>query len=124
MWAQVKVKRTLAWSTVGQMGFMMVQCGLAAFPAAALHILGHGCYKAWSFLRAGGLPGVAPCRVAVSPARTLALAAARDAGGVARLGPCLRRHRFSTGPTRPANWPWRRSSPCRSGRSGWPCSGP
>ena len=27
MWAQVKVKRTLAWSTVAQMGFMMIQCG-------------------------------------------------------------------------------------------------
>lgn len=59
MWAQVKVKRTLAWSTVNQMGFMMVQCGLAAFPAAMLHIIGHGCYKAWSFLRSGELPSSA-----------------------------------------------------------------
>lgn len=53
MWAQIKVKRTLAWSTVSQMGFMMVQCGLAAYPAALLHIVAHGCYKAWSFLRSG-----------------------------------------------------------------------
>ncbi len=36
MWAQVKIKRTLAWSTVSQMGFTMVQVGLAAFPAAVL----------------------------------------------------------------------------------------
>ncbi len=56
MWAQTDIKRTLAWSTVSQMGFMMVQCGLAVFPAAALHIVGHGCYKAWSFLRSGELP--------------------------------------------------------------------
>ncbi len=56
MWAQVKVKRELAWSTVAQMGFMMVQLGLAAFPAALLHVLGHGFYKAWGFLRAGELP--------------------------------------------------------------------
>jgi NAD(P)H-quinone oxidoreductase subunit 5 len=56
MWAQTNVKRTLAWSTVSQMGFMMVQFGLAAFPAAILHLVGHGCYKAWSFLRTGGLP--------------------------------------------------------------------
>ncbi len=56
MWAQVKVKRELAWSTVAQMGFMTVQCGLGAFPAAALHVVGHGCYKAWSFLRAGDVP--------------------------------------------------------------------
>jgi NADH:ubiquinone oxidoreductase subunit 5 (subunit L)/multisubunit Na+/H+ antiporter MnhA subunit len=71
MWAQVKVKRTLAWSTVSQMGFMMVQCGLAAFPAAAIHIIGHGCYKAWNFLRSGDLPpiGVAP----TTPIRALML---------------------------------------------------
>ncbi|MBX7104557.1 MAG: hypothetical protein K1X57_10785 [Gemmataceae bacterium] len=72
MWAQVKVKRTLAWSTVSQMGFMMVQCGLGAFPAAALHMVGHGCYKAWSFLRSGELPiGSIP---SVTPARALVLA--------------------------------------------------
>jgi NAD(P)H-quinone oxidoreductase subunit 5 len=82
MWAQVKVKRTLAWSTVAQMGFMMVQCGLAAFPAALLHILGHGCYKAWSFLRSGGLPAPAPVVVAPSPARALKLAASGTAWGV------------------------------------------
>jgi NAD(P)H-quinone oxidoreductase subunit 5 len=62
MWAQVKVKRILAWSTVSQMGFMMVQCGLGAFSLALLHILGHGCYKAWCFLASGELPsrGVRP----------------------------------------------------------------
>lgn len=56
MWVQPKVKRQLAWSTVGQMGFMMVQCGLGAFHAAALHMLGHGCYKAFKFLSAGDVP--------------------------------------------------------------------
>lgn len=75
MWAQVKVKRTLAWSTVSQMGFMMVQCGLAVFPAAAAHMVGHGCYKAWSFLRTGGVPQfpVGPSRASVT--QTLATAA-------------------------------------------------
>lgn len=71
MWTQPTVKRTLAWSTVGQMGFMMVQCGLAAFPAAALHIVGHGCYKAWSFLRAGELPVQTVPATSASPSRTL-----------------------------------------------------
>lgn len=75
MWAQVKVKRTLAWSTVSQMGFMMVQCGLAVFPAAALHIVGHGLYKAWSFLRTGSLPEPGPRASPVPPARALSLAA-------------------------------------------------
>ena len=69
MWAQVKVKRTLAWSTVSQMGFMMVQCGLGAFPAAAVHIIGHGFYKAWSFLHTGDLPK--PAAPAVSIKRSL-----------------------------------------------------
>ena len=55
-WAQVKVKRTLAWSTVAQMGFMMMQCGLGAPAAALLHLIGHGFYKAYSFLRSGELP--------------------------------------------------------------------
>ncbi len=53
MWAQIKVKRTLAWSTVHQMGFMMIQCGQGAFAIALLHIIGHGFYKAWSFLNSG-----------------------------------------------------------------------
>lgn len=72
MWAQVKVKRTLAWSTVSQMGFMMVQCGLGAFPAAAVHIVGHGCYKAWSFLRSGEVPS--PSTTPVLPVRAITLA--------------------------------------------------
>ncbi len=74
MWSQVKVKRILAWSTVGQMGFMMIQCGLAAFPAAWLHMLGHGLYKAWSFLRTGDLPGPSRPIIPASPLRTIGLA--------------------------------------------------
>jgi len=56
MWSQVKAKRVLAWSTVSQMGFMMVQLGLTAFPAALLHLIGHGLYKAHAFLRVGAVP--------------------------------------------------------------------
>ncbi|MBA4190328.1 MAG: oxidoreductase [Planctomycetaceae bacterium] len=74
MWAQVKFKRTLAWSTVSQMGFMMVQCGVGAFPAALLHIIGHGCYKAWSFLRSGTLPAPSRPYPPVAPVRRLAIA--------------------------------------------------
>ena len=75
MWAQVKIKRTLAWSTVSQMGFMMVQCGLGAFPAALLHIVGHGFYKAWCFLRSGTIPAPYASSPPASPMRQLALAA-------------------------------------------------
>ncbi|MFO0806622.1 MAG: proton-conducting transporter membrane subunit [Gemmataceae bacterium] len=87
MWAQVKVKRTLAWSTVSQMGFMMVQCGLGAFPAALLHIVGHGCYKAWSFLRSGSLPAPSRPSPPVAPVRRLVLAGLGTAFAVLALAP-------------------------------------
>jgi len=74
MWAQPNVKRTLAWSTVSQMGFMMAECGIGAFSAAALHILGHGFYKAWSFLRTGDVPKYATTSAA-SPAHALSVSA-------------------------------------------------
>jgi NAD(P)H-quinone oxidoreductase subunit 5 len=85
MWAQTNVKRSLAWSTVSQMGFMMVQIGVAAFPAAALHLLGHGCYKAWTFLRTGGLPRPTAPAAKLPPARALAIMLS----GVAAAAPAL-----------------------------------
>ncbi|UWR31860.1 oxidoreductase (plasmid) [Sulfitobacter sp. W002] len=54
MLTQPTVKVSLAWSTVSQMGFMILQCGLALFPLALLHILAHSLYKAHAFLSAGG----------------------------------------------------------------------
>ena len=47
------VKRGLAYSTVGQMGYMTMQCGLGAFPAAILHLVSHGIFKATLFLGSG-----------------------------------------------------------------------
>lgn len=73
MWAQTDAKRTLAWSTVSQMGFMMIQCGLGAFAVAALHIVGHGCYKAWSFLRTGDLPVKTTSYAPATPNRSIVL---------------------------------------------------
>lgn len=54
MLTQPAVKTSLAWSTVGQMGFMVMQCGLALFPLALLHIVAHSLYKAHAFLASGG----------------------------------------------------------------------
>jgi NAD(P)H-quinone oxidoreductase subunit 5 len=54
MLAQPAVKTSLAWSTVAQMGFMIMQCGLALFPLALLHIVAHSLYKAHAFLSSGG----------------------------------------------------------------------
>ena len=54
MLAQPAVKTSLAWSTIAQMGFMIMQCGLALFPLALLHIVAHSLYKAHAFLASGG----------------------------------------------------------------------
>jgi NAD(P)H-quinone oxidoreductase subunit 5 len=63
MLTQAAVKTSLAWSTVAQMGFMILQCGLALFPLALLHIVAHSLYKAHAFLAAGqAVEGVASIR--------------------------------------------------------------
>ena len=50
---QVNVKQKLACSTIAQMGFMIMQCGLGFFNAAIAHLILHGFYKAYLFLSAG-----------------------------------------------------------------------
>ena len=54
MLTQPAVKTSLAWSTIAQMGFMILQCGLALFPLALLHLVAHSLYKAHAFLASGG----------------------------------------------------------------------
>lgn len=55
MLTQSTVKIALAWSTIAQMGFMLLQCGLGAFHLAVLHIVAHGLYKAHAFLASGSV---------------------------------------------------------------------
>jgi len=50
---QVNVKHRLACSTIAQMGFMIMQCGLGFFNAAVAHLILHGFYKAYLFLASG-----------------------------------------------------------------------
>jgi len=50
---QVHIKHKLACSTIAQMGFMVMQCGLGFFNAAVAHLILHGFYKAYLFLSAG-----------------------------------------------------------------------
>lgn len=50
---QPDTKKKLAYSTMGQMGYMLTQCSLGAFPAAIFHLISHGFYKASLFLNAG-----------------------------------------------------------------------
>ncbi len=50
---QHDVKRMLACSTMGQMGFMFVQFGLGLFASALAHLCWHGMFKAYLFLASG-----------------------------------------------------------------------
>nr|WP_239584423.1 NADH dehydrogenase subunit 5 [Aquibacillus albus] len=50
---QVDYKRQLVGSTIGQMGFMLIQCALGAYIAAIIHLVLHGLFKATLFLQAG-----------------------------------------------------------------------
>lgn len=80
MLAQPGVKRALAYSTIAQMGFMIMQCGLGAYGLALLHICAHSLYKAHAFLTAGSTIGAVP-RAAL-PLRTSALTVGVLAGGL------------------------------------------
>ena len=55
-----RLKSRLAWSTVAQMGFMLIQCSLGLFGLALLHIAAHALYKSFTFLNAGTLAPVRP----------------------------------------------------------------
>jgi len=50
---QSDIKKILAYSTISQIGFMIMACGLGAFVVAIFHLLAHGCYKAFFFLSTG-----------------------------------------------------------------------
>jgi len=50
MLTRISIKVRLAWSTVAQMGFMVLECGLGLYTLAALHLIGHSLYKAHAFL--------------------------------------------------------------------------
>ena len=52
---RVSQKVHLAWSTIAQMGFMLLECGLGLYLFAALHLLGHSLYKAHNFLNASSV---------------------------------------------------------------------
>jgi NAD(P)H-quinone oxidoreductase subunit 5 len=67
MLTQTSIKVALAYSTIAQMGFMMLECGLFAFPAALLHILAHSLYKAHAFLSSGSVVDIARASWTPSP---------------------------------------------------------
>ncbi|HYR23907.1 MAG TPA: NADH-quinone oxidoreductase subunit L [Chthoniobacterales bacterium] len=53
--AQSDIKRILAYSTVSQLGLMMVSLGVGGVAAGIMHLLAHGFFKALLFLGAGSV---------------------------------------------------------------------
>jgi len=52
---QYDIKKILAFSTISQLGYMTLACGMGAFRAAIFHVLIHGVFKALLFLCAGNM---------------------------------------------------------------------
>src|SRR5437868_4243684 len=53
--AQFDIKRILAYSTVSQLGLMMVSLGVGGVAAGIMHLIAHGFFKALLFLGAGSV---------------------------------------------------------------------
>ena len=52
---QTDIKRVLAYSTVSQLGYMFLACGVGAFSASIFHLMTHAFFKALLFLAAGSV---------------------------------------------------------------------
>ena len=52
---QTDIKRVLAYSTVSQLGYMFLGCGIGAYTAAVFHVMTHAFFKALLFLSAGSV---------------------------------------------------------------------
>ena len=52
---QTDIKRVLAYSTVSQLGYMFLGCGVAAYSAGIFHLMTHAFFKALLFLGAGSV---------------------------------------------------------------------
>jgi len=53
--SQNDIKRIVAYSTVSQLGYMVMACGLGAYTAGMYHLLTHGAFKALLFLGSGSV---------------------------------------------------------------------
>ena len=52
---QTDIKRVLAYSTISQLGYMFVGCGVGAFTSGIFHLMTHAFFKALLFLGAGSV---------------------------------------------------------------------
>ncbi|GGY56804.1 NADH dehydrogenase [Parvularcula lutaonensis] len=86
MLTQTSVKVSLGYSTIAQMGFMLLQIGLGVFSAAALHLVAHSLYKAHAFLSSGRAVLAVASRQPSSPARPITVLFGLAAAGAVYAG--------------------------------------
>jgi NADH:ubiquinone oxidoreductase subunit 5 (subunit L)/multisubunit Na+/H+ antiporter MnhA subunit len=126
------VKGALVHSTMGQMGFMIMTCGLGWFGAALFHLTAHGMYKATLFLGSGSavhsqvrhrkappLPSISRAAVTGSAAAAVLLSAAAILAAVAVIRPSGGNAEvllvFAWATAAWASWGWLRRHPSLSG---------
>jgi NAD(P)H-quinone oxidoreductase subunit 5 len=105
---RISIKVRLAWSTVAQMGFMLLECAVGLYTLALLHLIGHSLYKAHAFLSASMVvrstriqalhpasvtAAPTPVRLLVAPVLSTAVVFATVSGVV-------------VGMASPSPWPW------------------
>lgn len=100
MLTRISIKVRLAWSTVAQMGFMVLECGLGLYTLATLHLIGHSLYKAHAFLSASSVVQTSKLQMM----RTVAV----PAGFSLIVAPLLALLALAVvqALTTGANWPW------------------
>ncbi len=100
MLTRVSIKVRLAWSTVAQMGFMVLECGLGLYTLAALHLIGHSLYKTHAFLSASTV--VQQTKLRMMRGDTVPSLASLIAAPVLAVGIVALAH-WGTGGV---SWPW------------------
>lgn len=100
MLTRISIKVKLAWSTVAQMGFMLLECAAGLYLFAALHLIGHSLYKAHAFLSASSV--VRETRLAALHSPALPSAASVILAPVVSIALVLGLHSLSPH----AAWPW------------------
>lgn len=92
MLARPDIKGALVHSTIGQMGFMLMTCGLGLYAVTVAHLVAHGLFKASLFLGSGSAVQrhvgrtVAPPAPRLAPAREAQVAIVAGVAAVAAVG--------------------------------------
>ena len=108
MLTRVSIKVRLAWSTVAQMGFMLMECGLGLYTLALLHLIGHSLYKVHAFLASSSAVQQSKLQTLQGPVRpapwSLLVAPVAAALLIASIESVMARH--FPGASATHLWPW------------------